>query len=330
MVNKKDYYEILGIDENSSQDEIKKSYRMLAKKYHPDKNKGDKKSEEYFKLVNEAYNILSNKDKKNKYDSEKNFYNPFNSNFFKRPEKKAEEININIPLTLEEISTGTRKTFNLKVTDICNQCNGTGANDNKFKNCEECKGDGFKKVTRDFFGTGKIVVLEECKKCHGTGKIIIESCNKCNALGYIYINAERSINIPKGSIGGMIFILSSRGNKKNGYIPGDIIINIEEYIHSYYKRENLHLIGSEQLNFKELCIGTTITINNTLNEKYELNIPSGTQPGKIFRLRGKGIPDINGGAPGDILIKINLEVPKKLSETQLKALDIFYTKEGDI
>lgn len=331
---KKDYYKILGVSRDSTEVEIKKAYRKLALKYHPDKNEGDKKSEEKFKEIAEAYETLSDPERRNAYDNPHN-YGGFSvndmHNVFRtaRRTQKGENVHVNIQITLEEIMTGVKKNFKIYRKTPCNACEGTGAKDKEFSECTYCSGRGstIKNVNTPY---GKMSMETVCDSCKGSGKVIKNGCKECQASGSSKNEEELSINIPKGSISGVSFIMQGVGNYIKDGIPGDVIITIDEFLHTEYKRDGIDLIINKNISFREACIGTEVEISNLLGGNYSITIPKGTQPGKIFRLKNKGIPDINGLIDGDILIRINIKVPLELNEIQKENLNIFYDSLEEI
>lgn len=334
----KDYYQILGVDRNADQAAIKKAYRKLALKYHPDKNGGDSVSEEKFKDIAEAYEHLSDPKKKQRVDNPGFGSGPFAGGFsnedienlfrsqrsHQRRQRRGSNINVNLQVSLEEIMTGIRKEFKVYRKSSCSECSGTGAENGEVETCNVCNGQGTsaKKVHTSF---GVIDMEESCYACQGNGTKVKVGCKKCSATGSMRVEEVLSITIPKGSVSGISFIIPGKGDNIQGGNPGDAIIIIEEFIHAEYKRDGINLISNRDLTFKEACLGTDIEVGNLLGGTYKIKIPPGTQPGKIFRLRGKGIPEFNGIMNGDILIRVNIKVPQNLDETQVKMLEDLYS-----
>jgi len=330
---KKDYYRILGVTKESTSSEIKKAYRKLALANHPDRNPDDKNSEERFKEISEAYEILSDPKKKEQYDRPSGNFGgmPFEDieNMFRnatrtnRSRRRGGNINVNLQLTLEEILKGAKKEFKIYRKTPCKKCEGTGAKDKSFNECTSCGGKGTtSKNVNTAYGT--MEMEQSCYSCQGTGKIIKEACDECQATGSTKNEETLSINVPKGSYSGLSFIVPGGGDYlKNGQ-PGDAIVNIEEYVHAEYKRDGINLVANKDISFKEACIGSEIEVSNLSGGTYKISIPSGTQPGKIFRIRGKGVPELNGVMNGDILIRVNVKVPSGLTENQKSILESFY------
>ena len=340
-MSNKDYYNTLGLDRNASPEEIKKAYRKIAKETHPDKNPDNEEASSRFKEVSEAYETLSNPDKKAKYDSRGrdpffgsrnygNYGNDFSDIWGSRTQrtynggtKKGKDINVRIQLTLEEIVNGCLKRFKVVRRTKCNTCEGTGASDGKTETCLNCNGVG--KKTRDVeTAFGRIRAEEECFGCQGTGQNIKDPCVSCNANGGIKNEEEIEIRVPKGSVSGVSFMVSGKGDFSRFGNPGDVIVTVEEFFHSDFKRDGINLICNKLIEFREACKGTEILVPNLKGGNYKLKVPEGTSPGKIFRLAGKGVPEMGGVMNGDILVKIDIKVPTGLSDEQMDLLDKFY------
>ena len=340
----KDYYQILGVQRNATQEEIKKAYRKLALQYHPDKAGGDKDAEEKFKLIAEAYEILSDPQKKSNYDNPNTFNNnPFgsfwNSNPFqdsnfssffggrksqRGPElRRGKNINAIITLTLEEIFSGITRKIRIYRRSQCHNCKGTGAENEEVQNCSACGGIGrINKTVHYQFG--EMVTDGVCGDCSGIGTIPKKNCTTCHGSGTIRKEEEVEVSIPKGSVPGVSFSLVAKGDcVKTPSIPGDLIIGIEEYLHHTYRRDGINLICDKYFTFKELCLGTEAEFTALDGANFKIKIPASTKPGKIFRLKGRGLPEFNGIGAGDILIQTNLKIPETLTEEQIKALDYF-------
>jgi len=340
----KDYYSILGVTRDASPDDIKKAYRKMAMQYHPDKNANNPEAEAKFKEISEAYETLSDPDKKAKHDNPNPFggmggnywggTNPFQTgdfssffNTFKQQQErtinKGRNINTIVTLTLEEMMTGTTKKVRAHRRVQCAPCKGTGAENGETVTCSTCGGMG--KVNKTVHHTfGEIVIQESCRPCAGQGIIARGLCKSCNGMGTDRKEEEFDINIPKGSVGGVSFLLASKGDwTRSPCTPGDLVVSVEEYVHETYKRDGLNLICDKNISFKDACLGTEVEFSNLKGSTLKIKIPPGTNPGKIFRLQGKGLPDFNGFGQGDIMIKVGIKVPSSLTEEQEKALQYF-------
>ena len=345
----KDYYKILGVSKDATQEEIKKAYRKLAIKYHPDKTGNDPQAEAKFKEASEAYDTLSDPDKRSKYDNPNPFggsgfdpfgqywkgNNPFQngdfSSFFgggrrSNPEpfiNKGRNINSYIALTLEEMMSGTKKKIKLNRKVQCNPCKGTGAENAEVLNCSACGGIGrVNRTTHHPFG--EMVTQETCTVCSGHGVKPKKACSTCFGTGTVRKEEEVEFDVPKGSISGVSYVLAGKGDwAKSPSNPGDLVITMEEFAHPVYRRDGLNLICDKYLTFKEICLGVDVELPNLKGSTFRIKIPGGTQTGKIFRLKGKGLPEFNGFGFGDILVQVNIKIPSELNEDQLKAIEYF-------
>jgi molecular chaperone DnaJ len=358
MATKRDYYEILGVPRTATEEEIKKAYRKLAIQYHPDKNPGNKEAEEKFKEINEAYEVLSDKEKRARYDQfghvgvgssaasdgmGRGFYGGANINMEdifshfedifgggfggfggtssrRRRTARGSDIKISVKLTLEEIATGVTKKIKIKKQVQCNACNGTGAKNGRMNTCPTCKGSGvFVKVQQTILGT--MQTRSTCPTCGGTGSIPSEKCSVCNGIGTTLGEEIVSFNIPAGVENGMEISLRGKGHAApNGGIPGDLIIQIEEVPHPHFKREGNNLIYHLFLSFPDAALGTQVEVP-TLDGKARVKIEPGIQSGKLLRLKGKGLPSINGYGKGDIIIDVNVYTPTQLTPEEKKILE---------
>lgn len=355
---KRDYYEILGIPKGAGADEIKKAYRKKALEYHPDRNPGNKEAEDKFKEAAESYEVLSDAEKRKRYDQfghagvggsggfggggfhdidiEDIFSrfgdifggeHPFESFFGGSSRRSGRRVNrgsnlrIKVKLTLEEIATGIEKKIKVHKYISCHHCNGTGAQKGSgFNTCSTCKGTGHVTRTQQTI-LGYMQTTSPCPHCGGEGKIIANKCRQCNGDGITKGEDIISINIPPGVAEGMQLSLNGKGNAapRSG-IPGDLIIAVEEAEHPLFKREGNNIFYEYHLNFADAALGTSAEIP-TLDGKAKVKIEPGTPAGKILRLRGKGLPDVNGYGRGDLLVSINIWTPQNVSSEERKILE---------
>ena len=340
----KDYYQILGVGRDASPDEIKRSYRNLAMKYHPDKAGKDASAETKFKEISEAYETLGDPQKKTAYDNP----NPFgNSNsfgggfneFFKSPgfnfnwgPKKTgfessnlgRNINARIMISLDEVINGAVKKANVFRRVKCTPCNGTGANNAEMNTCNVCGGSGStKKVVNTHFG--QIAMDESCYNCQGEGRTPKSPCNTCRGEGTQRIQDQVEVRIPKGSVSGMSFVVPGMGDAgKGSSAAGDLVVTAAEIPHDFFKRDNLNLVCHKTISFFQACGGTEIEIPNPKGTgTYKIKVPPGTQSGKVFRLQYKGVPEMGGEFSGDIMVMMDVTVPKNLTPHQLDILKEF-------
>lgn len=363
MTNR-DYYEVLGVQRDADLATIKKEYRRLAIKYHPDKNPGNKEAEEKFKEAAEAYEVLSDTEKRARYDRFghagvgdsggysgggmtmedifRHFGNvfsdsgsPFDSFFggernFQSGSSgdRGSNLRIKISLSLEEISDGVTKKIKLKKDIACNVCKGSGAKDSSsVTTCSSCKGSGYVRQVRSTF-LGQMATTSTCPSCNGSGKKITSFCPSCKGKGLMVGEETLEINIPAGVEDGMQLSMRGKGHKgKNNGPSGDLIVNIEEKQHEDFIRDGKNIVYETNLNFSDLVLGTDITVP-TLKGKVKFNIPPGTPAGKIFRLKGKGIGVLNSYERGDQLIHVNVWVPKKVSAEEAEILKKLKTSEN--
>ena len=362
---KRDYYEVLGVDKNASADDIKKAYRKLAVKYHPDKNPNDKAAEEKFIEAAEAYEVLSDPEKRQKYDqfghnmgpqgfpgggfegfraggfSVEDIFEQFGDIFGGRrggtqwgnatgggsrrsrraPQRKGSDLRIKVKLTLEEIATGVSKTLKIPTQVKCEHCNGTGAKGGTaFATCQTCHGSGYvTTVQQSIFGA--IQNEEVCPTCHGTGKIITERCPYCHGTGLEKQDVTVSFNIPAGVQDGMVLTVKGKGNAApNGGVNGDLLVVIEEIKNPELIRDGNDIIYNLMLDIPTATLGGSVEVP-TITGRARLKIAAGTQPGKILRLRGKGLPSPNGGPTGDQLINVMVYIPEALNDTERQAIE---------
>lgn len=342
----KDYYGILEVNRNSSQEEIKKSYRKLALKYHPDKNPGDSTAEAKFKDIAEAYEVLSDPSKKHKYDLGGNSsffqssgFNPFDhfshNDFWQdmfanksQVNKKGQNLFINVPLTLQELYSGAKRTIRAKKYKKCSSCTGNGSLEGRsFQTCNNCRGSGKIQVTR-MNQFAQIVTATDCPQCHGKGKMILEVCDKCVGKGANIVEEDIDIEIPAGSLPGMQITVPGKGNEEPGAThPGDLLVNIKEIPHSIYIRQGTNIKVIKEISFFDACLGTKIEIQLPLGEMVSLLVEPGTSHGTILQLPGKGLYEFSMGSKGDFLVEIHIKVPKPRNQEDIYMLEEIKEKE---
>ncbi len=346
---KRDYYEVLGVGKDAAQDDIKKAYRKTAIKFHPDKNPGDKEAEDRFKEAAEAYEVLSHPEKRQRYDRfghQEGGYGGGNMNMddiFTRFEdifggspfgdffgggrsggarmKKGTNLRIKLKLNLQEISSGTERKIKVKRYVTCDTCGGNGAkNGTSFQTCHTCNGSGqIKKVVNTMLG--QMISTSTCPTCEGEGKIITANCGACQGEGRVYKEEVINIKIPAGVSEGIQLSMNGKGNApKRGGIPGDLLIVIEEEEDSELKRDGNNIHYELYISFLDAVLGTTAEVP-TIDGKVKIPIEPGTASGKILRLRGKGIKDLNGYGTGDQLLHVNVWIPKKVSSDEKAMLE---------
>ncbi len=355
---KRDYYEVLGVGKNATPEEIKKAYRKKAIQFHPDKNPGNKEAEENFKEAAEAYEVLSNPEKKQRYDQFghagmsgaaggggfgggfsdiEDIFSAFGDIFGGhfggfggfggsrgrggRRVSRGSDLRVKVKLNLSEIVNGVEKKLKVKKYVPCQHCNGTGAkNSSSFSTCNTCHGTGqVTRITNTLLG--QMQTTSTCPTCQGDGKIITDQCNHCAGEGVIRDEEVISVKIPPGVGEGMQLNVSGRGNAgRRGGINGDLLVVITEEDHPDLIRDDNNLIYNLFLSFPEITLGTTAEIP-TVEGKVKVKIDAGTQPEKILRLRGKGIPDVNGYGKGDLLVRVHVWIPRRLSQDEKKTLE---------
>lgn len=358
-MSKRDYYEVLGVGRNATEAELKKAYRQLAIKYHPDKNPGNKEAEEKFKEAAEAYEVLSDSQKRQRYDQfghqaagggggnyggghmnmEDIFsqfgdifggHNPFESFFGgggqtrggRRSVNKGTNLRIKVKLTLEEIANGTEKKIKVNKAVPCGTCQGTGAQggSSSFSTCNVCKGSGhIRRVTNTILG--QMQTTSTCHNCHGEGQVITNHCKTCRGSGISQAEDTISIQIPAGVASGMQLNVSGKGNAaERGGIPGDLIVVIEEAEHQQLQRDGNNLLYDLYISFADAALGTSVEVP-TVDGKAKIKIEPGTQGGKVLRLKAKGLPQVNSYHKGDLLVNINVWTPQTLSSEEKKILE---------
>ena len=366
-MQKRDYYEILGVSRDAEADTIKKEYRKLAMKYHPDKNPDNKEAEEKFKEASEAYEILSDPEKRQLYDqyghdgvsgqfgaggfSWENFTRQADindifgdgfSSIFEglfgggfgggrsggRRSNRGEDLQIELSLSLKEISTGVEKTIKISTKDACDKCNGTGSDDGEVETCTQCRGSGQVYTVRQSL-FGQMQAMGECPSCRGEGKIIKNRCSKCHGEGRMGKVKEINVKIPAGVEDGQYIRMRGQGNSgPRGGAKGDILVLIRETIDDVFVRDGSIIIIEFTISVSQAVLGGEVMVP-TLSGKVKMKIPAGTQNGRVFRLKDMGIKSLNSYSKGDQLVEVVVVIPTKISkdETNLyKQLAEFDTK----
>lgn len=361
---KRDYYETLGVSKDASLADIKKAYRKQALKYHPDKNPGDKEAEEKFKEAAEAYDVLSNEQKRARYDQFghaglsgagngfgaggmtiedifSHFGDIFGGSFggfggFGSGSRRTRQVNkgsnlrVKVKLNLEEIASGVEKKIKVNKYVTCDACNGSGAADpSSYSDCSTCRGTGHvTRISNTFLG--QVQTSSICPSCGGEGKVITSKCSSCYGEGIVKSYEVISIQIPAGVAKGMQMSVSGKGNAaRRGGVYGDLLVVIDEEDHSDLLRDGTDLLYSLFLSIAEASLGTQSEIP-TVDGKVIIKVDPGTQPGKILRLRGKGLPDVNGYGKGDLLVNINVWIPKILTKEEKRILSKLNESENFI
>ena len=366
---KRDYYEVLGVDKSASAEDIKKAYRKMAIKYHPDKNPGDKEAEEKFKEAAEAYSVLSDADKKARYDQFghagvegagpdfsggfgnlndilndlfggafgggfggfSGFGGGFGGQRGQRQQRvyRGRDIRVRVKLTLEEIAKGVEKEISIEKNVPCTECSGKGAkNSSDIKTCPACQGTGqVQRVVNSFLG--QTVTYSTCQQCGGEGKIISNPCRSCNGTGLVRKRETIKVKIPAGVEAGMQLTLQGEGHAaKNNGINGDLLVVIEEHEHANLKREGNNLYYTKVISVVDAMLGAEVSIP-CLDGDYKIKVDAGTQSGEVVRLRGRGLPSVNGyGGTGDLYVKIAVWIPKKLSKEEKEIIESLRNKES--
>lgn len=357
-MSKRDYYEILGVTKTASADEIKKAYRKVAMQFHPDRNPGDKAAEDKFKEAAEAYEILSDADKKAQYDryghagvsgqgrgfgggggmNMEDIFSQFGDifgddlfgGFFGGGQRggrsgqrtrgvRGNNLRVKLKLTYEEIAKGVTKNIKVKKHVPCTTCSGSGAKDKgSMQSCGTCGGSGQVRRVQNTF-LGQMQTVATCSNCHGEGSTITAKCGSCKGEGRVFGEETVSLDIPAGVQEGMQLNVSGKGNAgERGGMPGDLIILIEEEPHKELHREGLNVAYELHLSFPDAVFGTQVEVP-TIDGKAKIKIPAGTQSGKILRLKGKGFPSVNSYEKGDQLVQVSVWTPQELS-TEEKAI----------
>jgi len=356
---KRDYYEVLGVTKNASADEIKKAYRKQALEHHPDRNPNNKAAEERFKEAAEAYEVLSDADKKARYDRYghagvsdhggggysstggmtmedilRQFGSMFGDSGFgedpfgrgggaQRPAggQRGSNLRIKVNLSLEEIATGVTKKIKVRKHVTCNVCSGSGAKDSSsVKTCGTCRGSGYVRQVRNTF-LGQMQTTSPCPTCSGSGTVISAFCGNCKGDGRMYAEETIDIEIPAGVEENMQLSMRGKGNAGvKGGPAGDLLISIEESKHESLQRDGMNLIYDLYINFADAALGTSIEVP-TIEGRVKIKIPAGTQSGKMFRLKDKGLPSVQSHGRGDEIVHVNVWTPKKLNDEEKRLLE---------
>ncbi|MBE6972699.1 MAG: molecular chaperone DnaJ [Ruminococcaceae bacterium] len=362
---KRDYYEVLGVSKGASEDELKKAYRKLAKQYHPDLHPGDAEAEAKFKEVNEAYEILSDKDKRARYDQfghagvDPNFgaggggFGGFDmgdldlgdifGSFFgggfggggfgggarRNGPQQGESLRASVTITFEEAAFGCEKEINLTRSETCEDCRGSGCEaGTTAETCPECRGSGVVRIQRGGGGFA-FTSTAPCSRCRGTGKLIHSPCKSCSGSGSVRKTKRIAVNIPAGIDDGQAVSLRGQGNAgKNGGPAGDLIVGVRIQPHPQFKRDGTTVLYEQKVSFAQAALGAELEIP-TIDGKVKYDLPAGTQTGTTFRLRGKGIPGLHGRSRGDQYVTVRVTVPTTLNAEQKEALRAFAKAMGE-
>lgn len=321
---KKDYYEILGVSKEATNDEIKKAYRSLAKQYHPDKNAGDEEAEAKFKEINEAHEVLSDPNKRKQYDTYgHNKYGRVDdfSNMFRnrrRPIRKGENLNLNIKLSLEEIYTGVKKKFKYKNTEKCDSCDGLGGSD--IVQCPTCHGRG-KVITQINTPIGVMQNITNCGTCDGIGSTYNVSCKSCNGKGVKDIEKEIEIDIPVGVEDSMTFVMEGNGRAIRGGVNGDLMVTIFELPHKTFVRSGNDLKMGVKLTYPQLVLGDKVDFTTIDGSKIRVTIPPKSDVGTNLKVQTKGMKKFNSEETGDLYVTLGVDIPKNVSEEEIELLE---------
>ena len=363
MADKRDYYEVLGVSKSATEDELKKAYRRLAKENHPDLHPGDKECEARFKEINEAYEVLSDKDKRAKYDQfghaafdpNQGFggggfggfdgfggfgdifgdifggFGGFGGGGGRNPNapRKGDNLRATVNIKFEEAAFGVKKDVFVSKIEQCPDCKGTGcAEGTTAEVCPDCKGTGSVKTTqRTPFGM--VQSTGQCPKCKGRGKIIHTPCKTCRGAGSVRRQHKVSVSVPAGIDDGQTISLRGQGNAGvNGGPAGDLLITVLVQPHARFERDGASILLEQDVSFAQAALGAEIEVP-TLDGKVKLNIPEGTQTGTVFRLKGKGVPFLRSGGRGDQFVTVKVAVPKSMTSAQKEALRQYAASMGE-
>lgn len=358
MAEKRDYYEVLGVQKGASEAEIKKAYRKLAKQHHPDVNQGDKGAEAKFKEASEAYDVLSNPEKKARYDqyghagTDPNGFGGYGGGGFdgfdvgdifesffgggfgrntrsKNGPRKGADLRIALEITFEQAAFGVEKEISLNRLHACDTCKGSGCKAGKEPVvCKHCNGTGQVQVKQST-PFGQFVNVKTCDVCGGEGRIITDPCTTCGGKGKVRKSVNIKVNIPAGIDDGQAISLRGEGEPgTKGGPAGDLLINIRVKPHALFQRQGNDVVCDMPITFVQAALGAEVEVP-TLDGKVRYTVPEGTQTGAVFRIKSKGIPYIRGNGRGDHYVKVNVEVPKKLNDKQREALKRFAELSGD-
>ena len=361
MADKRDYYEVLGVSKTATDDELKKAYRKLAKQYHPDLHPGDKEAEAKFKEINEAYEVLSDADKRAKYDQygfaafdPNSGFGGFDGGFGgfddlgdilgsifgggfggfgggfggggqrrNNGPRKGENVRVNLTLDFEEAVFGCKKEIPVNMVETCPDCKGTGCAEGTHpETCPDCGGRGTV-VRTQRTAMGMMQSTSQCPRCNGRGQVIHTPCPTCKGNGRIRKKKTVSVTIPAGIDNGQTVSLRGLGNEGvNGGAPGDLLVTVTVRAHALFERDGSSILLDLPISYAQAVLGAEVTVP-TLTGKVKLTIPEGTDTGTTFRLKGKGVPFLRGNGSGDQFVTVNIETPKKLNDTQKEALRKF-------
>lgn len=351
MASKRDYYEVLGVDRGAEDDEIKKAYRKLALKYHPDRNPGDKKAEERFKEASEAYQVLSDAERRGQYDrfghaafeqtggagfdfggqTFEDLFGDLFGDFFgtsrrgRSRVRRGEDLRLDLELSFEEAAFGTKKVVRVPRLMPCEDCSGRGTKDGAERApCSACRGSGQVRFQQGFFSIAKT-----CGTCGGQGSVITDPCRACRGQGAVRKTRQLNVSVPAGV--DSEFHLKLRGEGASGYNngpAGDLYVVIHVKPHAFFRRDGVDVICEVPVSFTQAALGVDVEVP-TLDGKMSVSVPAGTQPGHSMRLKGRGIHDVRGYGRGDQIVQIAVEIPKKLSARQRELLEEFAREEGE-
>ena len=353
MTSKRDYYEILGVSKDADSSEIKKAYRQAALKYHPDRHQGDKESEESFKEASEAYEVLSDPQKRQLYDSYghaglegagfrgfsgvddifgsfgsifEEFFggSPFGGFNFgggrqRRRERGGADLRYDITISFEESAKGAEREISISKQVACDSCNGSGATPGTGRErCRVCNGSGHMTHSQGFF-----MIQTACSKCHGTGEIIAKPCNECRGHGRVRKGKKLMVKIPKGVEDGMRLILRGEGEAgETGGQPGDLYVIISVRPHDFFKRDGTNIRSSLSISFPQAALGCKLKVPTIYGDE-EIEVPAGIETGEMIKLKGHGFEDVHSKKKGDHLVVVFVKTPKKVSKRQKELLEEF-------